>query len=88
MAVGIAEPRNRVKMIGRRVAFVSIEAVARIAAVQLQHQAIACHLRNDGGGCNRRAAPIAMAHAALRHRQVRHAERVDEHDIGERREGA
>src|SRR5260370_17335092 len=48
--VGIAEPRDRVEMIARRVAFVAIEPVAGIAAVELQHRAIPRHFRHDRRG--------------------------------------
>src|SRR5262249_14266840 len=47
--VRVAEPCNGVKMIGRCVALVAIEAVARVEAVQLEHLAVARHLRHDRG---------------------------------------
>ena len=47
MRFGVAETRNGVEMVGGCVAFVAIEAVSRIAAVQLLHVAVAAHFCND-----------------------------------------
>src|SRR5439155_14947146 len=74
MRVGIAEPRHRIEMLARRVAFVPIESVAGIPAVELEHGAIAGHLRHDRRGGNRRTPRVAVHHTALRHRDVGNAE--------------
>ena len=56
------------------------------AACSSTHQPVAGHLRHDRGGGDGRAPAVAVHDAALRHRQVGHAERVDEHDVGQRRQ--
>ena len=86
MHVGVAEPRDGFEVIGGGVALVTIEPVARIAAVEVEHLAVPRDLGDDRRGGNGRAAPVAVQHTALRHRQIRDAERVDQHDVGQRRE--
>ncbi|MGC4082431.1 MAG: hypothetical protein QM736_10075 [Vicinamibacterales bacterium] len=50
------------------------------------HLAIARHLGHDRRSRDGGAAAIAFDHASLRHRDIRNPERVDEHEIGKRRE--
>ena len=52
MDLGVAETCNGVEMIRRRVAFVAIEAVSRIAGMQLPHLVVTDHFRDDGRGGN------------------------------------
>ena len=60
VCIGVAVACNSVQMIRGRVAFVPIETIARIPAVQLEHLTIPRHLRDDRRGCNRRAAAVAV----------------------------
>src|SRR5262245_6048642 len=73
MDVGVAVARDGVEMIRSGVAFVAIESVARITSVELQHAAVARDLGDDRRGGDGGAAPVAVQHAALRHRQIGHA---------------
>ena len=66
MCIGVAVACNGVQMIGGRVAFVPIEAVAGIASVQLEHLPIARHLRDDRRRGDCRASAVAVEDAALR----------------------
>src|SRR5687768_1317239 len=63
--VGIAEARHRVEVVARGVALVTVEAVAGIAAMQLQHGAVAGHLGDDRGRGDGGAPGVAVHHAAL-----------------------
>ena len=47
MRIRVAEPRDGIEVLARRVALVSIEPVARIEGVKLEHQAVARHLCHD-----------------------------------------
>ena len=82
----VAVARDGGEMVGGGVALVAIVAVARIGGVVRQHLAIARHLGDDRRGGNGAAAAIAVQHAALRDQQVGNAERVDEHEVRQRRE--
>src|SRR6476646_460117 len=82
MHLGVAEPRNGVKMIGRRVAFVAIKSVTRVQSVQFDHLPVARYLRHNRRGGDCRTPAVAVQHAALRHWQLWHAKRIDEDDVG------
>jgi len=84
-ALRVAIPCNGVKMIGRRVPFVAVEPVSGIPIVQFPHLPVPGHLGHNRGGGNGRAAPVAVRDAALSHGQIRNTERVNQDDIGERR---
>src|SRR5947207_13793143 len=76
--VGVAEASDRGQMVGGRVAFVAIEPIPWIAAVQLQHLAIARDLRHDRRRRNSGTAAIAVGNPALSHRQIRDSKSIDE----------
>ena len=73
-------------MFGGGVSLVSIVPVARVVLVLGHHLPIAGHLGDDGRGSDRRAAPIAVQHAALSDVEIGDAEGVDEHRVGQRRD--
>jgi hypothetical protein len=79
--IRVSVARNRMQMLGRRVPLVSVEAVPWISAVQFRHLAVTNDFRDDRGCGNRRAAAVSLRHAALNHRDIRHAKRVDEYDV-------
>ena len=86
MCSGVAVACNRVQMICGRIAFVSIEAVPRVAPMQLEHLPVARHLRHDRCRGNRGAPAVAVQDSSLRHGQIGDPKRIHEHDIGKRRE--
>ena len=61
----VAVTLNRGAMVGRRVAFVSVVAVSWVELVLRHHLSIAGDLGDDRRRGNRRAAAIAVKHAAL-----------------------
>src|SRR5436190_13184635 len=71
MRFRIAKSCNGVEMIRGRVALVAIEPVPRVEAMKHEHLTIARHLGDDRRRGDRRTPPIAVQHAALRHRQIR-----------------
>ena len=79
--IGVAEPRDRVEVIPRRVALVAIEPIAGIAGVKLQHHPIAGDFGDDRSSGDGRASCVALLDRALSHRQVRDAKGVDDHEI-------
>ena len=79
--VGIAEARDGVQVIPRRIPLVPIEPVARVQRVQLEHHPVPCdfrHNRRRGDGC---ASSVALLDRALGHRQIRNAERIDDDEV-------
>ena len=86
MRLRVPESADGVEMLLSGVAFVAVEAVAWISAVQLNHQPIARDFRDDRSGGNRRTSPVAVKYAPLRHREIRHPKGIDEHDVRKRYE--
>ena len=84
---GVPVTAERRQVGARGVPLVAIEAVARVLRVQLLHPPVAGHLRDDGRGGDGRAATIPSHDALLRHRQIRHLESIDDHEVGRGREG-
>src|SRR5258706_7710782 len=76
--------RHRCEVVSRRIALVSIVAVAGVRRMVHDHFAIPYDLRDDGCRSDRRAAAIAVQHPALRHQQIWNPERIDEDEVGQR----
>ena len=71
------------KMLGRGVAFVTVKPISRILLVKLLHPAVAHDLRHDRGRCDCRTPPISTDHTALRNKEARYPERVNESKVGQ-----
>lgn len=87
MRVRVSETGNGVQVLGRRVPLVSVEAVARISAVQFRHLPVTDDFGHDRSGGNGGAAAIAVGHPTLGHRETRDAKGVDEDNVGQRLQG-
>ncbi len=82
MGIRVAETSDRVEVIPRGVPFVTVEAIARIARVEIAHQTVARDFGEDRGGRDGRAAPVAANDGPLRHGESGNAKGVHEHQAG------
>ena len=60
MVDGRAEPVERGEMLGHAVAHVALEPVTGIFGTEPHHEAVACHLGDDRGGCDRGNQIVAV----------------------------
>ena len=68
------------------VALMLVEAVVGILLVELYHQTISRHLRDDRGGGDREAASIALDDGALWQRDIWQMDGIEEQGLGRGRE--
>ena len=74
-------PQRR-QVLARRISLVAIEAVARVVRMQRPHLPVTGHLGDDGRGGDGRTTTIPSHDSLLGHRELRHLESIDEHEVG------
>ena len=80
----VPEAGNSIQVIAGGVSLVAIETIARIARVEFEHDPVASDLGDNRGGRDRRAACVAVDDRTLRHHEIGHPKRIDQHEIGKR----
>src|SRR5262249_43665267 len=78
---GGAQPRERLEMLGDTVAFVVLEAVARIEQAQPRHEPVARDLGDDGSSSDRGENGIAADHSFAVAAGIDAIASVDEHEL-------
>ena len=81
-------PRQGRQVFRGPIPFVSIESVAGVDLVQLDHQPVSIYLCDDGCGCNAGTATVTADNAALGDEQAWNSKRVNQCEVRERRQGS
>src|SRR5579885_407583 len=77
---------QRGQVSGSAIALMLVEAIGGILLVELEHQAVACDLRDHRGRRDREAARVAFDDRALWERDIAQGECVEQEGLWGRRE--